>query len=396
GYHVRSASVDGPLDDSALESFAAREMRARLDRKRPLWMLHVLTSPGENRWALLWKLHHCMADGSTAMWWGSRLLWDSSASDASPHAPGAGRGASGAPGPVSEAASASSGRTRRAGRFASWREAAAVCAGLPGTLRRELRPLAHPSPLCRPAGVRRQVAFASFGLEELRTLGKAVDPGVTVNDTLLALLAGAIRVWLGAEGHRGAHIRVQVPVCMHPPSRELDPRANSDSFFFVDLPVLKEDTVQQLVSICKQTSDRKNHHDAQNLYAVFEVLSRFSKPLYRWASQLTTSPREYSLNVSNVPGPRGPAFVLGSRMRAMYSLAEISQRHGLRATAVSLSGSLFIGLCADPDAVPRLELLIEGLKRSYAQLKDGAGRRPSGGARTHPGSEMAGPSRDTP
>ena len=72
------------------------------------------------------------------------------------------------------------------------------------------------------------------------------------------------------------------------------------------------------------------------------------------------SPRVFTLTVSNVRGPDAPV-VMGARLRALHSLAEIADRHALRVAVVSAAGHVSFGLCADADAVNRLELVSQGL-----------------------------------
>jgi hypothetical protein len=75
------------------------------------------------------------------------------------------------------------------------------------------------------------------------------------------------------------------------------------------------------------------------------------------------SPRVFTLNVSNVPGPQGAQAVLGARVLELHSLAEIAHRHALRVAIVSASGRISFGLCADPDAVDRLDVIADGIER---------------------------------
>ncbi|TMK86504.1 MAG: hypothetical protein E6G57_12230, partial [Actinobacteria bacterium] len=69
--HVRLAPAGENLPD-----VVARAMAGRLDRRRPLWDLEVLPAAGDGQWALVWRVHHAMADGMTMMRWASALLWD--------------------------------------------------------------------------------------------------------------------------------------------------------------------------------------------------------------------------------------------------------------------------------------------------------------------------------
>jgi hypothetical protein len=85
------------------------------------------------------------------------------------------------------------------------------------------------------------------------------------------------------------------------------------------------------------------------------------------------SPRVFTFNVSNVRGPASDVYVLGARVREMYSLAEIAPRHALRVATLSAAGTLFFGLCADRDAVRDLDVFAEGIERSVAELLAAAG-----------------------
>jgi hypothetical protein len=80
------------------------------------------------------------------------------------------------------------------------------------------------------------------------------------------------------------------------------------------------------------------------------------------------SPHVFGVNVSNVPGPRERRTVHGAPVVELYSIAEIAPHHALRASAVSLAGSMFISLNADPGAVPEVGVLASGIETSMAEL----------------------------
>ena len=81
------------------------------------------------------------------------------------------------------------------------------------------------------------------------------------------------------------------------------------------------------------------------------------------------SPRVFTLNVSNVPGPREPQRALGSPLlNKLHSLAEIAHRHALRVAVVSAGGRISFGLCADPEAVDGLGTIADGIERELKGL----------------------------
>jgi diacylglycerol O-acyltransferase len=128
------------------------------------------------------------------------------------------------------------------------------------------------------------------------------------------------------------------------------------------------DPAARVERIRAQTSDRKAHHDAEELFALFTDLSHLPGPLYRRAYRRVSDPRVFALAVSNVRGPDSARYLAGGRIREFYPLAEIAPHHALRVNAWSFSGRMSFGLCADADAVPDLDVLAGGLNASLEEL----------------------------
>ena len=101
--------------------------------------------------------------------------------------------------------------------------------------------------------------------------------------------------------------------------------------------------------------------------------SRASSTSATRSSTWPTAPREFSLSISNVPGPRGEVSVAGRRVEHLGSVAEPADRHALRISAISCAGTVGIGLCTDPEALPGVEGLAEALEASLAELRAAAG-----------------------
>jgi diacylglycerol O-acyltransferase / wax synthase len=373
--HVRLASE--PVSDHAsLLRFCGKVMGKRLDHAHPLWCIDLAGPLADGRTALVVRIHHCLADGVTALRMLSALLWDADGvrEPGSPRpwrprpAPGAARLlAAGAAGRMRGFGSALAGIGRAAASARRWRDAGRGLAALPGTLRRELWPLGADTSFDRRIGGDREVAFTACELKELKRVEHAAGAEVTVNDVVLALVAGAIRRWLGSHRESIRAMRVQVPVSMHHRREDPDELGNRDSFLFCDLPISEPDPRTRLLAINAETRSRKEHHDAAELYSFFHSLSHV-RPLYRVASGLASGPREFALSVSNVPGPREPVTLLGSPVAELYSVAEPADRHALRASAISLAGRMGFGFCTDPGAVPGVAELAGGLDDSLAEL----------------------------
>jgi WS/DGAT/MGAT family acyltransferase len=238
----------------------------------------------------------------------------------------------------------------------------------PATLRRELRPTRERSPLDAAIGRRRVVGLADHDLEEVHRAAHAAGDGTTINDVLLSVVAGGLRRWLLERHGAPGPLRAQVPVSMHRPGEAPGAVPNRDSFINVELPVDEADPLQRLRVIGAQTRERKAAHDADELYALFADVGHVSKGLFRLAHRLASNPHVFALSISNVRGPTGGLYFAGGRLRALYSLAEIAPHHALRVSAESAVGRLWIGICADADAVPDLHVLVSGLHESLDEL----------------------------
>jgi WS/DGAT/MGAT family acyltransferase len=339
--HVLAA--EPARDANELRKRVAELFEQRLDRGRPLWRMDLVALP-DGRAAVVWRIHHALADGSTAMRFADAVLWDAAeAQPARRHAPHADAA------PSAPAADAS--HAARHGRFAAF-------------LRHEVALRPERSPFDGDICADREVAFAAAPLAELHDAAKRLA-GATVNDAVLASVAGSLREWIHHHHGHLCGVRVKVPVSLHHAG---DDEGNRDSFFTLALPLGEPDPVARLDAIRAATSARKADHDAETLDQLMSELASASPRLAGLCRQLEASPRTFALNVSNVPGPRGPVSVLGAPVEAAYSLAEIGQRHALRIAVVSLGGKLRFGLCSDPTIVHDVELLARGVEAEAQAL----------------------------
>jgi diacylglycerol O-acyltransferase len=331
-------------DDAGLRAAVGALMAERLPRDRPLWALDVVAVDG-GRTALVWRIHHALADGMTAMRMVRRVLLDDPRGDAAGGEPTA--AAPSTPSPVS--------------RLAPLRLALRV----PATLERELARRGADSALDAEIGERRAVAFADVGLDDARRIAHALPERATVNDVVLTAVAGGLRAWFAGLGADPVALRVKVPVSLHHPG---DDAGNRDSFICVDLPIDEPDPLARIGTIATETRERKRDRDARTLDAFFRDLTHLSSSLERFAEQWAASPRVFALNVSNVPGPAGPLAVLGAPVASLHSLAEIGHRHALRVAVVSAGGRIGFGLCADADAIGSPQPIADGIAADLRAL----------------------------
>jgi diacylglycerol O-acyltransferase len=354
-WHIAEPPRADPLSDEEFREAVGELLSERLDHTRPLWRLDSLPLTG-GRVGLVGRIHHAMADGVSAIRLVAGLLWDEHEGSPKPVAH-VGHTEAPVPAPSATPGATAGGDAREA----------RLMIRLPAALWRELRP-GRDTRLDQHIGPGREVAWNTFPIERLKRIEHGAAERVTLNDVVLAVVAGGLRRWLPHVGGIADDLRVQIPVCLHAREEEKGQLGNRDSFMNVDLPIAEADPSERLRMINAETRERKFDHDADTLYAFFHALGRF-RPLYRGVTRLTSGPRQFALSVSNVPGPRERALVLGHAVEQLCSFAEPADRHALRVSVISLGGELAFGLCSDPDAISDLEGLRRALSDSVAELE---------------------------
>ncbi len=326
--HVADSGLSG-LDEDGVRALVLELFKRRLDRARPLWRIDLAGLAGGG-WVLVWRLHHALADGFTAMRFARELLWDHTARPTDP------------PGPP------------RPGDKRHWAHPGRFVA-------RELAPTVRRSPFDGATGHQRALAWSVVPLEPLHRIGHRLC-GATVNDLLLTLVAGGMRRWLLQQQRPLEKLRIRVPVSLHAAAADA---ANQDSFFLVPVNTAEADPVARLREVQKLEMARKLGRDAERLGWLTQRLRRLSP---RLAAGMDDDPRAFAVAVSNVRGPAEEVRLLGARVRSLLTVAELGQRHGLRVAAASFNGTLSISFLAEPEIVPEVDQFAAGVDAEAQQL----------------------------
>jgi hypothetical protein len=239
---------------------------------------------------------------------------------------------------------------------------------MPAAAFRELGRPGSRSPFDRPITVARELAFTTVPLDDLKAIGASRVAHATVNDVLLTIVAGGLRTWLERHDTARRHLRVQVPVSLHHRDEGEGDLGNRDSFMNVDLPLGERDPRLVLDAISAQTRERKRLDDAQEMYELLHALGTV-RYVGAAAKRLAGSAREFSVSISNVPGPRAAVAVAGRRVDRLFSSAEPSAHHALRVSAISCAGDIGIGLCTDPQALTHVAKMAGAIHGSYLRLR---------------------------
>jgi WS/DGAT/MGAT family acyltransferase len=368
--HVRHVRLERPGDEHALRRLASRILSQPLDRNRPLWEIWIIDGLADGRVAVVNKTHHCMVDGVAGADLLTILLSPTPAVDTppapewiphrTPSAPALlrdriARQASAARAVVSELW-----RTVRApGRLAQWTRYGGALWQAVGL---GLWP-APDSPFNRPIGPRRRFAWTAVDLGEVKEVKNRL--GGTVNDVVLATVAGAVRRFLRRRDPDGrpADLRALVPVNTRT-GAEASAMGNHVAAWLMPLPVGQPDPRRRLARIRATTAALKEANEALGA----ELLSAAGSTVLALGVRLVERLRPFNLVVTNVPGPPLPLYFLGARLQHIYPLVPLFPNQGLGVAVFSYADTLCWGFNADCHVVPDVDALAEDAAAAFREL----------------------------
>jgi diacylglycerol O-acyltransferase / wax synthase len=380
-YHVREIALPRPGSDAQLTEQVARLHARPLDRSRPLWEIYLITGLARRRAAVYTKIHHSAIDGAS----GAELLTvlldltpDGRELPASkPFAPAR------PPGPAALMALA-------AGRLA-WRPVQtmqitnelvrvlptlapafnALVGGMLGLNRGdgEVIPTAPgrapATPFNRTITSHRRLALRSVDLDKVKTVKNAF--GVSVNDVVMAMCAGALRRWLADhEALPESPLIAMIPVSVRDPASK-GALGNKVSAMLATLPTNAADPAQRVEIVHAATKTAKAQQavipqglvDQVSDFALPALTARAARVVFA-TGVLHRSP-PFNLCISNVPGPNVPVYLCGAKLLAHYPVSVITDGQGLNITLVGYLGRLHFGLVSCRELVPDLDVLADYL-----------------------------------
>jgi WS/DGAT/MGAT family acyltransferase len=200
--------------------------------------------------------------------------------------------------------------------------------------------------------------------------------GGTVNDVVLAVVAGALRRWLHSRAVRteGLELRALVPVSIRAADHQGE-LGNRIAVMRGPLPVYVDDPVERLHVVSEAMAGLKESKQALGA-EVITGLSGFAPPtLLAQASRLNFSTRLFNVIVTNVPGPQFPLYLLGRELQELIPVAFLPENHALAIAIISYNGSVDFGLLGDYDAMPDIDFATQSVSDSLAELVEAARNR---------------------
>jgi len=395
-FHVRELSIPAPGSDEQLAGQVARIVSRPLDRARPLWELYLIGGLQSGNVAMLSKIHHALVDGlSGAEIMG--LLLDLAPEGRELPEPRAwgddrlppgqlgmlARGLFGLPRyPVralrSMPAAIPNLRETPLGILPGARAVEALGRGARrvagrGPLRQREQLVAPRTKFNGRISAHRRFSFGQIPLEDVKAVKNA--HGVTVNDVVVTICAGAVRRWLiEHDDLPDEPLVAQIPVSVRT-DEQLGTFGNRIQILSAHLFTNEPDPVTRLRLTHESLADMKDRHRAlpatllqdANHFIPPAVFSRAARLTFRLASSRPGRPT-WNLVVSNVPGPPFPLYCAGAKLVANFPVSVITDGLGLNITVMSYCGSMDFGIIADREQMPDVAKLMGWLRESLVEL----------------------------
>jgi diacylglycerol O-acyltransferase / wax synthase len=384
-HHVHRAALPQPGGDTELFDVIATVMQHRLDRERPLWECWVIEGLSDSRWAILMKLHHCIADGIATTQMLAKLT-DSAGGDTfaksiraakEPDRPALRLLPIGMNpktwlrGMLGTAVAAASAAEHAAMGVAE------LAAGL-------LSPPPESS-LTGPVTTMRRYAAARVGLAEMQKVSKTFD--VTLNDVALAAITHSYRNLLlsrGEQPHRDS-LRTLVPVSVRA-MKDFQRTDNQVSAMLPLLPIDEADPVKQLELVHSRLMTAKDSGQREGANAFLAAFNTVPFSLSAWTMRMLTRLPQHAVTAlaTNVPGPRSRQQLLGREVLEILPVPPIALQLRTGIAMVSYADSFVFGITGDHDTAPDLEQLAAGIEHAVARLAAISRTRRRRGRRTKP------------
>ena len=356
----------GPLSELVDEV-----MSIPLRRDRPLWEMWICENAEDKRFAIVGKSHHCMVDGLAAVELALLLLdpkpepvaCEPDGWCAAPEPSGErllARGlrdllgeqldllhwplrAATSPAPAARQTAAGVLRVTRA-------LSHLLCAAPPSVLNGQLSPL-------------RRLAFTQRPLGDLRIVKRVY--GTTVNDVMLAAVAGGMRAYMIRRGEEPIALKAMVPVSVRSAG---DVLGNHISFVFVELPCDESEPLGRLYQLHTDMSRRKRDGEPEGADLVLKAAARTPVAVQQTLSRLISSPRTFNLVVSNIPGPTAPTYMLGCPLQAAYPVVPLADQHAVSVGMTTVHDQACFGVYADREALPDVDILARDIDEAITEL----------------------------
>ncbi len=376
--HFHQVALPEPGGKHELQKMVGDLMNIPLDRAKPLWTCHLIENYNKGS-ALFFRIHHCIADGISLVYVilsttdkkpGIPLFENKSTKKKKKWTPPSFI-------PLGQLMTNVSGVIDKTGIISGklmdeWAKVVSKPSYIKKLIRNTsgrsvdmarvlakltMMPFDPKTCLKGPLGVRKCVAWSDLiSLKKVKAIGKELD--VTINDVLIASVAGALRRYLIKRGDRVQKIelRAAIPVNIREPGTEFE-LGNKFSLVFLALPVHIEDPVFRLGEIKKRMDHLKQSPDAIVSFMVLGALGISSAAIAKTVSNFFGN--KATTVMTNVPGPRTPLYFSGKKVENFIGWVPRGGRVGMGISIFTYAGKVGIGIVTDEGLVPDPDTILK-------------------------------------
>jgi diacylglycerol O-acyltransferase / wax synthase len=371
-YHLRRSALPSPGRVRDLLELTSRMHGTLLDRHRPLWEAHLIEGLADGRFAVYTKVHHSLLDGVSALKLTQRTLSEDPTDSEirvpwtlgpkqSERKPGPSllQTITGAAGTVAGLAPS----TLSLARAALLEQQLTLPFGAPKTM------------FNVKIGGARRVAAQSWPLERVKKVKQASGGGVTVNDVVLAMCAGALRSYLLEQNELPeTPLIAMVPVSLRSDA-EADAGGNMVGSILCNLGTDIEDPAKRLETISASMHGNKKVFSSLPRLEALALSALMIAPLgLSVIPGFVGSTRPpFNLVISNVPGSQQPMYWNGARLDGNYPMSIVLDGQALNMTLANNADNLDFGLVGCRRSVPHLQRLLGHIETSLKDLERAVG-----------------------
>jgi diacylglycerol O-acyltransferase len=377
-YHLRRVQVPSPGGRRELDQVIGEIASTPLDRGRPLWEFHFAEGMADDRFALIGKVHHTLADGVASANLLARLMdLAGSAQDerddyttcALPSRAellqSAGRdhvqNIAALPGLMRDAVRGFARVRRRSREHGDQPEMAKLFKAPPTFLNHVISPV-------------RTFGTASLSLAEVKETAKHL--GVTFNDIVLAMAAGGLReLLLRYDGRADRPILASVPVATDRSTDRVT--GNEIGGLSVSLPVHIDDPLERVRLTSVAASRAKENYELMGPELQGKLMQylppSFAPALFRWQSKRAAHNSIMNVAVSNVPGPRERGHIGGAPVNEIYSIGILSPGSAFNMTVWSYVDQVDISILSDDRTFDDIHEATDAMVHGLAEIRLAAG-----------------------
>ncbi len=212
-----------------------------------------------------------------------------------------------------------------------------------------------------------------FALDDFRALKNAI-PGTTINDVVLAVCSGALRLYLQDKNELPEDSLVAaVPISTR--SQDENTPGNLLSAMMCPLNTQIEDPAERLQAITEATHNAKETANAVGARQMTDMTQHIPSSTLALAGRLVNGlalgVRTPFCNcvITNVPGPQHPIYQCGAKLLSMWGCGPVLDGVGLLILAASYDGKVFLSATSCREIMPDASFFAECLQQSFDELQ---------------------------